>query len=42
MRNWLSSFVSRRTRPFLRNAEIQVEAMNHALANVPADRVRIW
>ena len=26
---------------FLRNAEIQVEALNHALANVPADRVRL-
>ena len=26
---------------FLRNAEIQVEALNHALANVPADRVRM-
>ena len=26
---------------FLRAAEIQVEALNHALANVPADRVRI-
>jgi len=25
---------------FVRNAELQVEAMNHALANVPADRVR--
>ena len=25
---------------FVRNAAIQVEAMNHALANVPADRVR--
>ncbi|MGA2714829.1 MAG: cobalamin-independent methionine synthase II family protein [Bryobacteraceae bacterium] len=25
---------------FVRNAEMQVEAMNHALANVPADRVR--
>jgi 5-methyltetrahydropteroyltriglutamate--homocysteine methyltransferase len=24
----------------VRNAEMQVEAMNHALANVPADRVR--
>jgi 5-methyltetrahydropteroyltriglutamate--homocysteine methyltransferase len=26
---------------FLRNAEFQVEALNHALANVPADRVRL-
>jgi 5-methyltetrahydropteroyltriglutamate--homocysteine methyltransferase len=26
---------------FLRNAELQVEALNHALANVPADRVRV-
>jgi 5-methyltetrahydropteroyltriglutamate--homocysteine methyltransferase len=26
---------------FLRNAELQVEALNHALANVPADRVRL-
>ncbi len=26
---------------FLRAAEIQVEALNHALANVPADRVRM-
>jgi 5-methyltetrahydropteroyltriglutamate--homocysteine methyltransferase len=26
---------------FLRHAEIQVEALNHALANVPADRVRM-
>jgi len=26
---------------FLRNAEMQVEALNHALANVPADRVRL-
>ncbi len=26
---------------FLRNAEIQVEALNQALANVPADRVRM-
>ena len=26
---------------FLRNAEMQVEALNHALANVPADRVRM-
>src|SRR5579862_2914604 len=26
---------------FLRNAGIQVEAINHALANVPADRVRM-
>jgi len=26
---------------FLRTAEIQVEALNHALANVPADRVRL-
>ncbi len=26
---------------FLRNAEIQVEALNHALINVPADRVRL-
>jgi 5-methyltetrahydropteroyltriglutamate--homocysteine methyltransferase len=26
---------------FLRNAELQVEAMNHALANVPADRTRL-
>ena len=26
---------------FLRNAWLQVEALNHALANVPADRVRI-
>jgi len=26
---------------FLRNAEIQVEALNHALANVAADRVRM-
>jgi 5-methyltetrahydropteroyltriglutamate--homocysteine methyltransferase len=26
---------------FLRHAEIQVEALNHALANVPADRVRL-
>jgi 5-methyltetrahydropteroyltriglutamate--homocysteine methyltransferase len=25
---------------FVRNAELQVEAMNHALANVPADRTR--
>jgi 5-methyltetrahydropteroyltriglutamate--homocysteine methyltransferase len=25
---------------FVRNAEMQVEAMNHALANVPADRTR--
>lgn len=26
---------------FLRNAEIQVEALNHALANVPADKTRM-
>jgi 5-methyltetrahydropteroyltriglutamate--homocysteine methyltransferase len=26
---------------FLRNAELQVEALNHALAKVPADRVRL-
>ena len=26
---------------FLRNASIQVDALNHALANVPADRVRL-
>jgi 5-methyltetrahydropteroyltriglutamate--homocysteine methyltransferase len=26
---------------FLRNATLQVEALNHALANVPADRVRL-
>jgi 5-methyltetrahydropteroyltriglutamate--homocysteine methyltransferase len=26
---------------FLRNAAMQVEALNHALANVPADRVRL-
>jgi 5-methyltetrahydropteroyltriglutamate--homocysteine methyltransferase len=26
---------------FLRNAEMQVEALNHALKNVPADRVRL-
>lgn len=26
---------------FLRNAELQVEALNHALENVPADRVRL-
>jgi len=26
---------------FLRNAEMQVEALNHALAKVPADRVRL-
>jgi 5-methyltetrahydropteroyltriglutamate--homocysteine methyltransferase len=26
---------------FVRNAEIQVEALNHALAGVPADRVRL-
>jgi 5-methyltetrahydropteroyltriglutamate--homocysteine methyltransferase len=26
---------------FLRYAEMQVEALNHALANVPADRVRL-
>jgi 5-methyltetrahydropteroyltriglutamate--homocysteine methyltransferase len=26
---------------FLRNAEMHVEALNHALANVPADRVRL-
>ncbi len=26
---------------FLRNAQIQVEALNHALENVPADRVRM-
>ncbi len=26
---------------FLKNAELQVEALNHALANVPADRVRL-
>jgi 5-methyltetrahydropteroyltriglutamate--homocysteine methyltransferase len=26
---------------FLRNAEMQVEALNHALANIPADRVRL-
>jgi 5-methyltetrahydropteroyltriglutamate--homocysteine methyltransferase len=26
---------------FLRNAELQVEALNHALANVPADKVRL-
>jgi 5-methyltetrahydropteroyltriglutamate--homocysteine methyltransferase len=26
---------------FLRTAEVQVEALNHALANVPADRVRL-
>jgi 5-methyltetrahydropteroyltriglutamate--homocysteine methyltransferase len=26
---------------FLRNAELQVEALNHALANVPSDRVRL-
>lgn len=26
---------------FLRNAALQIEALNHALANVPADRVRL-
>lgn len=26
---------------FLRHAEVQVEALNHALANVPSDRVRL-
>lgn len=26
---------------FLKNVEIQVEALNHALANIPADRVRM-
>ncbi len=26
---------------FVRNAELQVEALNHALANVPADRTRM-
>ena len=26
---------------FLRNAAIQVEALNHALQNVPADRTRL-
>src|SRR5579871_6259119 len=26
---------------FLRNAELQIEALNHALSNVPADRVRL-
>jgi 5-methyltetrahydropteroyltriglutamate--homocysteine methyltransferase len=26
---------------FLRNAELQVEALNHALRNIPADRVRM-
>ena len=26
---------------FLRNAQLQVEALNHALRNVPADRVRM-
>jgi 5-methyltetrahydropteroyltriglutamate--homocysteine methyltransferase len=26
---------------FLRNAELQIEALNHALVNVPADRVRL-
>jgi 5-methyltetrahydropteroyltriglutamate--homocysteine methyltransferase len=26
---------------FLRNAELELEALNHALANVPADRVRM-
>ncbi len=26
---------------FLRNAELQIEALNHALANVPADRLRM-
>ena len=26
---------------FLRNAELQVEALNHALAKIPADRVRL-
>src|SRR5580698_1001143 len=26
---------------FLKNAEIQVEALNHSLANVPSDRVRL-
>ena len=26
---------------FLRNAAVQVEALNHALANIPADRVRL-
>ncbi len=26
---------------FLRNAEMQIEALNHALANVPAERVRM-
>jgi 5-methyltetrahydropteroyltriglutamate--homocysteine methyltransferase len=26
---------------FLRNAELQVEALNHALRNIPADRVRL-
>jgi 5-methyltetrahydropteroyltriglutamate--homocysteine methyltransferase len=26
---------------FLRHAELQVEALNHALANIPADRVRL-
>ena len=26
---------------FLRNAQMQVDALNHALANVPADRVRL-
>jgi 5-methyltetrahydropteroyltriglutamate--homocysteine methyltransferase len=26
---------------FLRHAEIQVEALNHAVANIPADRIRL-
>ena len=34
-------FPRRRRAEFLRNADLQVEALSHALANVPSDRVRM-
>ena len=39
---WAAIAVSRMwtTPEFLRLAELHVEALNHALANIPADRVR--
>ncbi len=36
-----SRFKNQTEEEFLRTAETQVEALNHALANVPADRVRM-
>jgi 5-methyltetrahydropteroyltriglutamate--homocysteine methyltransferase len=36
-----SRFKNLTDKEFLRYAELQVEALNHALANVPADRVRM-